>query len=207
MTVRVLQKFASPRSARRDRLEKTRRRNASLCAVALGLLWAQAAVADGRFEIIGADYREEDGMWLADARLGLELSSEALEALNSGVALSIQTQFEVTRRRRAWPDALAEDRQRNIQLSYLSLSQRYLIKNLDTGEQESYATLYSALRQIGRVRDFPVIAAEKIKLGERYIVSVRVVLNQEALPGPLQVLIFWRGDFSLESEWYRWKLN
>jgi hypothetical protein len=186
---------------------ENRRSSARFFAVVLSLLWAQMAVADGRFEIIGADYREEDGMWIVDARLGLELSSEALEALESGVALTIQTQIEVTRRRRAWPDALVEDRQRNIQLSYLSLSQRYLIKNLDSGEQESYATLYSALRQIGRVRDFPVIATEKIKTGARYIVSLRVVLNQEALPGPLQVLIFWRGDFSLESEWYRWKLN
>jgi hypothetical protein len=36
---------------------------------------------------------------------------------------------------------------------------------------------------------------------------LRAVLVQEELPGPLQMLAFWRGDFSLESEWYRWTLR
>ena len=64
-----------------------------------------------------------------------------------------------------------------------------------------------ALRQIGRIRDFRLVETAAIDDDARHIFSMRVVLNREKLPGPLQILIFWRGDFSLESEWYRWILK
>jgi len=35
---------------------------------------------------------------------------------------------------------------------------------------------------------------------------VRAVLDTERLPGPLRLLAFWRRDWSLGSEWYRWPL-
>jgi hypothetical protein len=77
----------------------------------------------------------------------------------------------------------------------------------DTNTQSSYATLYSALRQIGLLRDYPLVPTELINDDEQYEVGLRAVLVQEDLPGPLQMLAFWRGDFSLESEWYRWNLR
>jgi len=161
----------------------------------------------GRFEIIDADSRVEGGMWLVDARADLVLSDDAIEALENSIALNIQYQYEVTRRRRLWPDKVIVEPTRNIELSYLSLSQRYLVHYLDTGEQASYATLYSALRQIGQTKEYPLIEASRIDLDDRNYVVVRVVLNREKLPGPLRVLAFWRGDFSLESEWFRWRLK
>jgi hypothetical protein len=35
---------------------------------------------------------------------------------------------------------------------------------------------------------------------------VRVFLDQEEFPGPLRLLAFWRRDWSIASEWYRWQL-
>ena len=170
---------------------------------------APAALANGagRFEISNADFRVEDDYWLVDARADLVLSDETIEALDSGVALTLQYQFSVTRQRRFWPDKSIAEPTRNIQLQYLSLSRRYVVKDLDTGDQTSYATLFSALRQIGRIRDFRLVETAAIENDARHIFALRVVLNREKLPGPLQILIFWQGDFSLESEWYRWTLK
>jgi hypothetical protein len=165
------------------------------------------AAGSGRFEIVNADFRVDEGMWVADARSDLELSEEALQALENGVALTIQYQFTVTRQRNFWPDKVIAERIQNIHLQYLSLSRRYVVHNLNTDEQISYATLFSALRQIGQIRDFSIMAAADIDPDASNSISMRVVLNRENLPGPLQVLIFWRGDFSLESEWYRWTLK
>lgn len=174
-----------------------------------GFIFCVPAYADdaGRFEVIDVDYRVDEGMWRADARVELELSDQALDALRNSVALTIQFQFEVNKRRRFWPDKLIEERRLDIELRYLSLSQRYTVHNLTTDEQVSYATLYSALRRIGKITDFPVIATDKIDPQDSYRFSLRAVLNRESLPGPLQVLAFWRGDYSLESNWYQWILK
>lgn len=175
-------------------------------AGAVILLASNPSLADdaGRFEIIAADYRIEDGMWLADVRAELELSEEALEALANSVTLTIQYQFNVTSNRWYWTDRQIARRTVNIQLSYQSLSERYLVHYLDNGEKTSYATLYSALRQIGKLSDFPLVATDRIATDETNYFSLRVVLSREDLPGPLQMLAFWRGDFSLESKWNRW---
>jgi Domain of unknown function (DUF4390) len=34
-----------------------------------------------------------------------------------------------------------------------------------------------------------------------------VSLDQEQFPGPLRLLAFWRRDWSIASEWYRWRLQ
>jgi hypothetical protein len=195
----------------RSHLQQMRIRNILISFVAvflyMGCLTSALAGSAGRFEIVNADFRVDDGVWFADARTDLQLSDDALKALESGVTLTIQYQFTVNRKRAMWPDKMVAEQVQNIELQYLSLSRRYVVRNLGADELASYATLFSALRQIGYLRDFPVVSNAKIDPDKEYYFSMRVVLSREKLPGPLQVLIFWRGDFSLESEWYRWTLK
>lgn len=165
------------------------------------------AETDGRFEVVRASSRLAESDWLVDALLDLSLGSEAEQALKSGVTLTIQLQFQLVRERAFWPDELVLERQQTIELSYLLLSRRYVVAYPETNTQNSYATLYSALRQISLLRDYPLIAADQVGADDQYQAGLRVVLVQEVLPGPLQMLAFWRGDFSLESEWYRWSLK
>lgn len=174
----------------------------------LALAWLTAApawAADGRFEIIDATTRLTDRGWVVDARVDMQLSDSAVEALQSGVTLNISFQYEVTRRRRFWPDAVVETARQEFELQYLSLSQRYLVRNLDAASETSYATLFSALRSTGRVRDFPLMGDVLDTDNEVYFAAMRAVLDPRQLPGPLQILAFWQGDFGLESDWYRWK--
>ena len=57
------------------------------------------------------------------------------------------------------------------------------------------------------MQSLPIAEAPGIKEGETYDVAVRAVLDQRTLPGPLQVLAFWDGGFSLESDWYEWTMG
>jgi len=182
---------------------------ARFLAAAVGslLMLPVFAGGPGRFELSNADFRLENEMWVADARADLELSTEAERALENGVTLTIQYQFTVTRSRDFWPDKIVLERTQDIQLQYLSLSRRYVVRDVNTGEQQSYATLFSALRQIGRVRDFPIIAQSLIDPDELYYFSMRVVLSRDKLPGRLQVLLFWQDNLSIESEWFRWTVK
>ncbi len=168
-------------------------------------VWLQAgSAAEGRFEVINATARLEGNAWLADARVDLVLNDDALQALKNGVTLRIAFQHEVVRLRRFWANEVISTGQLEYELEYLSVSQRYLVRNVADQTVNSYATLFSALRYLGQLRDFRIIDDRLSDDPSRYEFALRAVLDWQKLPGPLAMLTFWRGDFSLESDWYRW---
>ena len=161
----------------------------------------------GYFEVRSASTRQVGGVHTLDARLQLVLSSEALEALSCGVPLTIELQLEVIRIRRfVWDDAEAELALR-YELQYRPLSQRYLVRNLNSGDQDSFATLYSALNNLGRVQGLPVIDDALLEYGKNYRVRLRAMLNTQQYSAPLRLLLFWRDEWQLQSEWFEWLLE
>ena len=190
-------------------------RLAALCAgfVMLAGLVMQPGLAQdgleraGYFEVRSASTRQVGGVHTLDARLQLVLSSEALEALSSGVPLTIELQLQVIRIRRfVWDDAEAELALR-YELQYRPLSQRYLVRNLNSGDQDSFATLYSALNNLGRVQGLPVIDDALLEYGKNYRVRLRAMLNTQQYSAPLRLLLFWRDEWQLQSEWFEWLLE
>ena len=147
------------------------------------------------------------GVHTLDARLQLVLRSEALNALSSGVPLRIELQLELIRVRRfVWDDAAAE-LAIDHELEYRPLSQRYIVRNLNSGDQDSFATLYSALNSLGRVQGLPVIDDALLEFDATYRIRLRALLNTRQYPAPLRLLFFWRDQWQLESEWFEWLLE
>jgi len=190
-------------------------RLAALCAgfvVLAGLVMQPGLAQDGLeragyFEVRSASTQQVGGVHTLDARLQLVLSSEALEALSSGVPLTIELQLEVIRVRRfVWDDAEAELALR-YELEYRPLSQRYLVRNLNSGDQDSFATLYSALNNLGRVQGLPVIDDALLEYGKDYRIRLRAMLNTQQYSAPLRLLFFWRDEWQLQSEWFEWLLE
>jgi len=179
----------------------------------LACLWLVTGLAQDRmdragyFEVRTAATRLVGGVHTLDARLQLVLSSEALNALSSGVPLRIELQLEVIRERRfVWDDAAAELAIVH-ELEYRPLSQRYILRNLNSGDQDSFATLYSALNSLGRVQGLPVIDDALLEGDASYRIRLRALLNTRQYPAPLRLLFFWRDQWQLESEWFEWLLE
>ncbi len=170
------------------------------------MLGAGVAEAKKPFEILTASSRLADGVWFASAHVDYRLSEDALEALQNGVALTIQLQIEVTRVRRFWTDAQVASLQQDYFLRYQPLSERYVVRNLNSGDQKSFATLFSALSDMGRIVDLPIIDASVLD-DAKYEISMRAVLDQDTLPGPLRLIAFWGEGFRLVSDWYTWTLD
>jgi len=161
----------------------------------------------GYFEVRSASTRVVGGVHTLDARLQLVLSSEALAALNSGVPLTIELQMELIRVRRfIWDDDAAELAVR-FELEYRPLSQRYIVRNLNSGDQDSFATLYSALNNLGRIQGLPVIDDALLDAGETYRIRLRALLQTQQYPAPLRLLFFWRDEWQLKSDWFEWLLD
>ena len=179
-----------------------------LLCLLLGTSVAQDEVERaGYFEVRSASTRLAGGVHTLDARIQLVLSSEALRALSSGVPLTIELQLELIRVRRFyWDDGAAELALR-YELEYRPLSQRYIVKNLNSGDQDSFATLYSSLNNLGRVQGLPVIDDALLEADSSYRIRLRAMLNTQQYPAPLRLLFFWRDEWQLQSEWFEWSLE
>ena len=186
---------------------RTRALFALLAMLVLGTGVAQDDVErEGYFEVRSASTEVVDGVHALDARLQLVLSSEALAALESGVTLTIELQLQVIRERRFMPDDVEAELAVRYELEYSPVSQRYIVRNLNSGDQDSFATLYSALNSLGRVQGLPIIDDAVLSADSSYRVRLRAMLNTERYPAALRVLFFWRGQWQLQSEWYEWLL-
>lgn len=162
---------------------------------------------EGYFEIRSAESELVDGVHVLDARMQLVLSSEALRALSSGFTLTIELQAELIRVRRWYIDDIEAELATRYELEYHPLTQRYIVRNLNSGDQDSFATLYSALNNLGRVQALPLIDDTVLEADSTYRIRVRALLQMRQYSAPMRMLFFWRGQWQLESEWSEWILE
>lgn len=186
-------------------------RRIALTLLALLVLGTGVAEEDiereGYFEVRSASTELINGVHTLDARLQLVLSSEALAALESGVTLTIEMQLQVIRARKYLIDSVDAELAIRYELEYRPLSQRYIVRNLNSGNQDTFATLYSALNSLGRVQGLPMIDDALLLPDRPYRLRLRAMLNTQQYPATLRLLFFWRGQWQLQSEWFEWSLE
>jgi len=182
----------------------------SFCAIAQDLIERQPATLQedpGRFEVRAANVELDGGVYYLNAWIEYRLSSEARDALQSGVPLRLRLDVQLITNRRFWFDAEDAELRQLYELEYHALSERYIIENLNSGDQVSFGSLFTALDYLGRVEHLPLIDAALLDRGREYDIRLRAALDVEKLPGPLRLLAFWRHDYSLASDWYKWRLQ
>ena len=183
----------------------------SLFATAMLLSWPVFAQDlgshEGYFDVRSASSELVDGVHEVDARLQLVLSDEALDALDSGVSLTIELRIELIRERRYLLDSTDAELSFRYELEYRPLSQRYIVRNLNSGNQDSFATLYSALNNLGRIQRLPIIDDSVLEPDAKYRARLRASLSLQQYPAPLRLIYFWRDQWQLESDWYEWPLE
>ena len=194
--------------ARRTRKLATLFAAGLLALQALSPAWSQDHVDQtGYFDVRSASLTLVNGVQELDARLQLVLSGEALKALNSGVTLTIELTLEVIRVRRLLPDDGEAELTVRYELEYLPLSQRYIVRSINSGDRDSFATLYSALNNLGRIESLPVIDDAILNANANYRIRLRASLSTRQYSAPLRFLFFWRDEWDLKSEWYEWRLE
>lgn len=182
----------------------------ALCVLfaALPAAHAQDALEDGgRFEVRSAFLEPSEGVYQLNATLDLSLSRGAMQALREGVPVSLELDIAVQRRRAWLPDADVAFLVQRWQIQYHALSERYLVNNLNSGQQTSYSSLAAALAALSHVRGLPVIDESLLERGQRYEASVRVVAAVEGgLPDAVRMMMFWV-DWKRATEWYTWTVT
>jgi hypothetical protein len=177
-----------------------------LCFLATAAPFATAQ-DESRLTLREASATIDEGVYELDAKLDLTLPDAARKAVESGVTLHLQYDITVNRVRRFMPDASVAVLEQRYELNYHALSQRYLVKNLNTGEQFDFGSLQGALDRISELRGLPVIDAALLTEGPRYVGRIRAVLGMNTAPDVFGWLLFWTDDWSAESEWKSWTLR
>jgi hypothetical protein len=163
-----------------------------------------AARADdaGEFVVNSAHTRLQNNLYLLDADITYRLSGEVIDALLNGVTIILELRIEVNKKRwYAWDVSVAELRQR-YQLKYHMLTNQYMLTWLNTGVQENFAKLDTAMRQLGKLMDFPLLDAHLVENGEHYQVYLQTWLDIEALPAPLRPVAYFSPQWRLTSNRY-----
>lgn len=162
---------------------------------------------EGALEVQSAFVNVVGGVYQLHVRTRYPSNDETVGALRDGVSLSYDIDVQVTRERRFWADETIVSLRLERELSYHSVSERYVIRDpLVTDEQKSYATLDEALAALGNIETWPILVASQVKEPGNYLVSVRASVRRGRLTDALRALMFWSDDWQRESEWYSWSL-
>ncbi len=198
--------FSMPASTRHDIHSMGRHWLAGLLVGMATLLPTQTCTAEEAFIIKSLETKLVAGVYQLDSRIDYRFSDEALKALQNGVPFLILLNIEVEQIRWYWNKNLAELEQGYL-LLYHALSEKFIIHNLNSGVQDHYASLETALAALGYITDLPLIDANLLSPEARYQVRMRTRLDIESLPAPMRPLAYISSDWKLDSDWVSWPLT
>lgn len=179
---------------------------AAACAIAL-TSWSSglADALDGVLEVRSAYVNIDKGVFLLHARIEYPDGPAIRSALRDGLTLTFEVDARVDRERRFWFNANIVDFTLRRELSYHAVSDRYVVRDARSGDQESFATLDEALQYLGKVDAWPILVEPQLDNGN-YTISVRAGVRRGHLPASLRAILFWTNDWARVSEWYTWVL-
>jgi hypothetical protein len=162
---------------------------------------------EGRFEIRSADLQLRDGVYHLNAHIELPVSDAVRRGLAEGVPLSMELDLDIERVRQLLPNSRVAELTQRYHLQYNAVSARYILRNDNSGQQQSLATVDAAIEQLSEVRGLPVLDKALISRDRRYEASVRAKVDYGSVPFSLRLVMFWVNDWHRESDWYTWTLQ
>jgi hypothetical protein len=171
-----------------------------LCSLLALNLFSAAASAEG-IKIKSAELERVDNDWLLNATFQIELTPGLEDAVQKGVVLYFQTEFDLTRSRWYWFDEKPALAIRQTRLSYQPMTQQYRIAS--EGLTFSARTMSEALQTVGSFGGWRVIDNNQIDPSKSYTAALRMTLDLSKLPKPFQVNALNNRDWNVSSDWLR----
>jgi uncharacterized protein DUF4390 len=177
---------------------------AACMAAAAPVQLLRAEGLEGRFEIRSADLELKDGVYHLNARLDLPISDAVRRGLAQGVPLSLELDLVIKRVRQLLPNSSVAELTQRYHLQYNAVSARYILRNDNSGQQESLGTINEAIEHLSEVHSLPALDKALIARDRRYEANVRAKTDFGTVPFTMRLLMFWVSDWHRESDWYAW---
>ncbi|MEZ5652666.1 MAG: DUF4390 domain-containing protein [Burkholderiaceae bacterium] len=177
----------------------------AMLAMLLGV-WPQARAA-GTIQVTRAELvKSVVGAELQlSADVYLPVTSRMRDVLALGVPLHFVLEFRLTEPRWYWRDKRVTSAEQRYRLSYHPVTRRYRVSRF--GFPQDYVGLDQAIASLTHVRGWSVVSTLALDPDVTYEAAVRMRLDTDLLPGPLQIDLFTNRDWDLESEWKRFPVT
>jgi Domain of unknown function (DUF4390) len=168
---------------------------------------ARAEGLEGRFEVRSADLELKDGVYHLNARIDLPAGDAVRRGLAEGVPLGVELDIDIERVRQLLPNSRVAELTQRYHLQYNAVSARFILRNDNSGQQESLGTIDAALEQLSEIHGLPVLDKSLMAADRRYEANVRAKVDYGTVPFTLRVVMFWVNEWHRESDWYTWTLQ
>lgn len=156
----------------------------------------------GGIEPQSASLVPDDSGIAVTAEFSIQLGPRLEEAVERGIPLQFRFEFALTRKRWYWADEHVAGRVIDYRLGYQALTRQY---RLSLGNlHHNFDTLDDALRALGRITRLHVVERSALVTGEPYRAAVRLSLDHEQLPKPLQVDALADRDWRVSAKTLKW---
>lgn len=157
--------------------------------------------ANNNFNVRNVFYSFQSSELIIISQLDLSLSSQLIDAINNGVAISVAVEYAKPKKNIIGTryDIFATA---TYEIERHSLSNRYLMRSIKTGKTDIFNSIQSALDSLGSSLKQSVQYKESIDE-----LAVRCYVDKYRLPGPLRFKAFFSTSWSPSSRWSIWPLN
>jgi hypothetical protein len=175
-----------------------------MLALLLSLMAAPLHAADD-IVVRSASAELRDGVLAFTVRAQFPADEQTSAALLAGATVDLDLQASVEKQNDYWFDEQVVEASFRRELSWNAPSQRFVLRDVDSGHQRTFGKLDKALEAAGKVDGWEVRFTQQLDPEERYEIGVRARLRRGRMPSALRTLTFWTRYWS-RSEWYQWEL-
>jgi Domain of unknown function (DUF4390) len=134
-----------------------------------------------------------------NATFEFEMPQALEEAVQKGIAIYFNIEFELFRKRWYWLDRKVSSSTLTYRLSYSPLTRQYRLAR--GGLSQPFDSLDEALNLLKSVRNWKVIEKGALSPRDDYDAQVRMRLDVTQLPKPFQVNAITSREWNLSSDW------
>ena len=167
------------------------------------LLAPLLATADERIGVMAAALEVPkdgtNGAIVLNATFEFEMPLALEEAVQKGIALYFNIEFELFRKRWYWFDRMIGSQTLVYRLSYSPLTRQYRLAR--GGLSQPFESLDEALALVKSVRNWKVADKAQLPPRDDYDAQVRMRLDVSQLPKPFQVNAITSREWNLASDW------
>jgi len=161
---------------------------------------AEAQAVPQKMEVRAAFLERQDNVYQLNATLAFELPEGARQAVDDGAPLTLDLEIVLRRSRRFWFDEKIATLVQNYQLEHRALSERYLVRNLNSGEQMSFPSLDNALDAMRVISNLPILDQSLLEPDREYEISLVASLDVRTMPDVLRFVLFLADDWRQRGE-------
>lgn len=177
-----------------------------LLALLLPLLVAAPLRAADDIEVRSASATLRGTVLEVAVRAAYPPDEELRTALEAGATVDLSMLVRIEKTSQYWFNETVLEQSLRRELSWNAPSQRYVLKAINSNEQQTFATFEEAMVAAGIVENWQVKLDQQLDPKATYEVGVRARLRRGRLPSALRALTtFWTRYWN-RSEWYTWAL-